>query len=91
MRIAQPSILSLRVYRNQDYDSQRGNDPSPIREVRVLDYRFLPAVAIVLEGELGALRACPRNMLKVAAFIVPFLLPSGRRIGHETRGSQNLD
>jgi hypothetical protein len=91
MRIAQPSILSLCTFRNHDYDSQRGNDPSPIREVRVLDYPVPAGRGNRAGGELGCPKSLSKNMLKVAVFIVPFLLPPDGESAHDTRGSPNLD
>jgi hypothetical protein len=55
--------------------------------LRARQPRFPPAESIVLEESLGALRACPKNMLKVAVLILPFLLPSGWRIGPRYHGA----
>src|SRR5271154_6471685 len=80
MCIAQPSILSLCVFRNHDYDSKRGNDPSPTLGGSRTRLPIPAGRGNRAGGEVGALRACPKNV-EGRSIIVHFLLPSGRRIG----------
>jgi hypothetical protein len=52
----------------------------------VLDYPVPAGRGNRAGGELGCPKSLSKNMLKVAVFIVPFLLPSGRRIGPRYQG-----
>jgi hypothetical protein len=81
MGIAQPSILSLCTFRNHDYDFQREMIVANPEGSRARPPGSHRQRAIVLEKSLGALRSCPKYMLKVAVFIVLFLFPSRQRIG----------
>src|ERR1700742_252563 len=64
MCIAQPSILSLCAFRNQDYDSQLWNDPSQTGRSACSTARFPSAEAILLEEILDTLRACPKKYVE---------------------------